>query len=225
MVEPTEFVPLNLQFVDGLSCQAQLLLDPGVGDRGVEGPTEGRPVLGDDPEEDLDDHRVKVSPAERLDVVDHPVDRPRRPIGPIRPEGVPDVDRCEEAGRQGDLLPFETARIAGAVPLLMVGVGDLQRRAEETDRREPLLGVFRVPPHDRPFLVVQRSGFEEDGVGDAHLADVMEQGAAADVGQVRPPIPSAWATFTDSSVTRRVCPSVSLSRRSRARDQPSIVAS
>ena len=107
--------------------------------------------------------------------------RPRRTVGALGAEGVVDVNGGEYAGRQGYRVPLEAARVAGAVPFLVVAVGDVEGGAEIDDGRKELIGDYGVPPHDLPLVFIERAGLEEYPVGDAHLADVVEQGAPAHV--------------------------------------------
>ena len=84
----------------------------------------------------------------------------------------------------GIAVALEAARVAGAVPPLVVAVGDVERRAEELDRREQLVGELGVPAHDDPTPPRERTRLEQDAVGNAHLADVVQEHTAADVHEV-----------------------------------------
>ena len=50
----------------------------------------------------------------------------------------------------GISFALQAARVAGAVPLLVVAVRDIQRRPQIGDRRQQLVRVGRVPAHNRP---------------------------------------------------------------------------
>ena len=71
----------------------------------------------------------------------------------------------------------------------MVGVGDIQRRAQEGNGGEQLEGVHRVLLHHLPLLRRQRPRLVQNLVRDAHLADIVQQRAAADMHQVIPAHP------------------------------------
>ncbi len=107
--------------------------------------------------------------------------RPGRAVGALARQGVEHINHGEDAGRQRDLFALQAAWVAGAVPFLMVSVGDVQGWAQVRDGCKHVAGELGVFTHDDPFLVRQFAGFEEDGVGDAQLAHVVQQGAAADV--------------------------------------------
>ena len=55
---------------------------------------------------------------------------------------------------------------------------------EVTDRRQQQLGVHRVLAHHGPFRLIERSRLEQDAVGHAHLADVVQDGAALEAQQL-----------------------------------------
>ncbi len=66
----------------------------------------------------------------------------------------------------------------------MVAVGDIQAAAQVGDRREHFIGIDRMLAHDLPFLVIQGAGLMKDGIRYAHLANVVQDGAAADVSNL-----------------------------------------
>ena len=77
-----------------------------------------------------------------------------------------------------DLVALEPARIALAVQPLMVRAGDGGKVLESGDARQDGFGVGRVHLHRLPFLAVELAGLVENGVADAELADVVQQGRA-----------------------------------------------
>ncbi len=65
-----------------------------------------------------------------------------------------------------------------------MAVGNVERGLQEFDGRKQFVGVIGVFAHDDPFIGGKRAGFEQNSVGHAHLADVVEQRASLDVHQV-----------------------------------------
>ncbi len=142
---------------------APLRVDPhdGVDDVGVE----MRPALPDD-----HPHRFVMGNALLVDALAH--------------QRVVDVDDGHQAAGDGNLLTLEPARIAGAVPPLVVGVDDVLGQAEEevvADPRAPLrvrddlLTEIGVTPHLVPFFVGQGAGLSQGEVAHADLADVVDR--------------------------------------------------
>ncbi len=133
----------------------------------------GAAVLIEEGQEGGHDRRIEVGTGERSEMVDHPILGPSRAVRPVRSKRVPDVDRREDPGRQRDLLAGEAVGIAGAIPLLVMPAGDLQRLAEEGDRPEPFIGKTGVTRMARGFplrpcqqsLTRLTSGFHQESLG------------------------------------------------------------
>ena len=102
----------------------------------------------------------------------------------VGPQRIPDVNHGKDARYQRDLFAFQAERVARAVPLLMMGVRDVDRLPQVTDGREHFVGKNRMLSHDDPFFLGQRIAFEQDLIGDAHFADVMQQRAPTDLHQL-----------------------------------------
>ena len=83
-------------------------------------------------------------------------------------------------------LPREALRIAAAVVTLLVVQRDQARARQEADARQDVVTQRRVPPHLRPFGVVERPLLEQHGVADPDVADVVQRRAALDVVQLAP---------------------------------------
>ncbi len=64
------------------------------------------------------------------------------------------------------------------------GAGDVEGGAQVLDRREQLVTPARVARGDLPLGVVEAAGLVEDDLGDDQLADIVQQGAAAQVVEV-----------------------------------------
>ena len=69
---------------------------------------------------------------------------------------------------------------------------------------EHLIRIEWMPAHDHPFFLGQRTGFLQDLIRDAHLAHIVQQGAAADMQQFFIRAASLRASRTAISVTRWV---------------------
>src|SRR6187431_2057465 len=76
-------------------------------------------------------------------------------------------------------------RIAVARPHLVVTADDLGGVLHPRDPGEDLRPDRRVRAHDPPLRRGERTGLVEDALGDADLADVVEQEAELGVGVLR----------------------------------------
>jgi hypothetical protein len=122
--------------------------------------------------------RLAAQDRDRSRMVERPL------VGSLAAQRVVDVDDGEEARAERDLLALESARVAAAAPVLVVGVGDLARDAQVLRLLQDLEADLRVGPHHRPLLRAELAALEQDRVGDADLPDVVQQRAAVDVEQV-----------------------------------------
>src|SRR3990170_8275522 len=100
----------------------------------------------------FDNVRVEVCARSLLDVSQSLPGGPGRAVGAVTDQGVPNVNHGKDARGQGYFFSLQAARITGAVPLLVVAIGNVQRRAEITDRQEHLMRKAGVFPHDFPFF-------------------------------------------------------------------------
>ena len=87
-------------------------------------------------------------------------------------------------GPSGICLAAESRGVARAVPPLVVVVDDGDGAAQERDLLDQPATDLGVRAHHRPLLRRERTRLEEDGVGNADLADVVEQHAVLDVGHL-----------------------------------------
>ena len=115
---------------------------------------------------------------------DRLLERPRLLVRARVGEDVEDVgDGGDAARRAGCASPVEAARVAGAVPALVVRAGDLLGEAE--DRRaaagEDAAADLGVLLEHLALVVGQRARLEPDGVRDADLADVVQRRGVAQV--------------------------------------------
>jgi hypothetical protein len=96
-------------------------------------------------------------------------------------EGVGDGEGAR-AGR--DLFAAEAARVARAVPLLVVLDDGRGRAVEEGEAVEQRLAVVGVAAHHRPLVVRQPVGFVQHRVGHADLAHVVQERAEEESGRL-----------------------------------------
>ena len=77
----------------------------------------------------------------------------------------------------GIASPFRPARVAGAVPLLLVAEGDRRRHVQDRGGRaaHQAVALLGVGLHDRALLRRERPRLQQDRVGDRHLADVVQR--------------------------------------------------
>ena len=103
---------------------------------------------------------------------------PGRPVRTIGCERIPDIGYSKDAGREWDLLCLQSLWVARTIPFLMVRKWDLKRLVQVFDGIEHFIGKLRMLAHDDPFLLGQLSGLVQDGIGDADLAHIVQQGTA-----------------------------------------------
>src|SRR6266545_2734456 len=108
----------------------------------------------------------------------------RAPEGAVVRHRVVRVGDREDARGDRDLLAAEAARVAAAVEPLLVREHHLGGALEEVDRAEDVIADLRVALHLAPLGVVELPGLQEDRVGHADLADVVEEGAAPEIRQL-----------------------------------------
>ena len=91
----------------------------------------------------------------------------------------------------GVCLPGLALRIARAVPVLMVKFHYIQVGREALYAFQNLPSDFRMLPDDRELLARQFARLLQYGIGNAYLADVMQQRAGSDRFQFAAPSPRA----------------------------------
>ena len=108
-------------------------------------------------------------------------------IDPFGGQRVVDVGKAGDSAGQRNRLADQAVGIAAAVVAFVVGPGDVAGHAEELglrvgeDRRiERHAAGGRVLLHHLELFLGQRAGFQEDPVGDAHLADVVQRSGQVD---------------------------------------------
>ena len=87
----------------------------------------------------------------------------------------------DDARAERDVGAREAVRVAAAVPALVLVAHQQTGAGEELDGREDLLADDRVALDLEPLLGRQRAALVEDRLGHRDLADVVEDGAEAQV--------------------------------------------
>ena len=107
-------------------------------------------------------------------------------------------------------------RVAGAVPALVAGAHDAGHALELVDRGEDPFAELGMRPDQRPLLLGQRPGLEQDRVRDPDLADVVEERAELQPLQRVVVEAELAADAEEVSVIQRACEEVYSSRASSA---------
>ena len=92
---------------------------------------------------------------------------------------------CRMRASLRDLVADQSVGISGAVEPFVVMANDRQLGLELLDRADDLLALDRVGVHDHALVAGERALLEQDGVGDADLADVVEQAAPLESLELR----------------------------------------
>ncbi len=131
-------------------------------------------------------------------------------VGAVGGERVEDVGDGDDAGLEIDVVALQAARIALAVEPLVMGAGDCGR-----DRRRRRCARGSCSPSAGmaldlgPFVVIELAGLVEDLVGDAELADIVQQRGAPQTAALRSSErPSRSAIMSVNSATRSLWPLV-----------------
>ena len=109
----------------------------------------------------------------------------RRLIGTRGGEGVIDVGDLQNARQQRNPFAAEAVGIAGAIPPLVMAADDGQHRRQGLHGPANFLAADGVHAHDLPLVGTEHAVLEEDGVGDADLADVVQIAAAIERQLIR----------------------------------------
>src|SRR5204863_4415303 len=112
------------------------------------------------------------------------LDAHRAPVRAVAGHRVEGVRDSEDACAQRDLLSAQPIRIAGAVPALVVMADDARDVLEEGNTGDDPRAVLRMFTHGGPLGLRERPRLAQDVVWDADLADVVQDGAATEEGDV-----------------------------------------
>jgi hypothetical protein len=140
----------------------------------VQGRVEAR-QLREDGGEGVDHHRVELGPGPVGDLLAGLVEGDGLAVGAVGGHGVEGVGDREHPRPGRDGVAGQTGRVALAVPALVVAADHLHGAAQRLDAGHHLDPEQRVGPHHLPLAGVQRTGLVEHRLGDADLADVVEQ--------------------------------------------------
>src|SRR3954453_11590404 len=133
-------------------------------------------AAGDDPVEGGDDLGIELNARELVELADRLLLAQRR--HPVRArsrhclERVRDVHDSREAR---NVVAYETVRVARAVEPFMVMPNDRQLWRELLHRANDLLALDWMRVHDHALFLGQSALFEQDGVWDTDLANVVQQ--------------------------------------------------
>ncbi len=78
-------------------------------------------------------------------------------------------------------MPLQAARVSAAVPLFVMTIRNRQRGAQVRNGGKQIVRVLGMSFHNFPLSLGQWSGFGQNSIGNAHLANVVQQRAAAHV--------------------------------------------
>src|SRR5712691_12457200 len=85
---------------------------------------------GSEPEKQRSDLGVEMASGLLADVFDRLRVRPAAAVGTFGDQGIINIHHREDAGRQWNLPALQAARVAAAVPFLVMTVGDIERAAQ-----------------------------------------------------------------------------------------------
>ena len=135
-------------------------------------------------EEDLarEQREVRIELRSRVQhhVVDRLLERHRQPVRPDRRHRVDRVGDREQPCCPRDVFAAQPVRVPAAVPSFVVVTDDLSDTVGEPERSDDPFAEDRVGVQDASFGVGERPRLVEDRLGDADLADVVEQEARFD---------------------------------------------
>src|SRR2546422_2094055 len=123
-----------------------------------------------------DDRRVQLAARDRALKDAHCFRfRDRRPIGPVREEGLEAVRDRDDAHLEGDLLRAQPIWIAGPVEPLVMVANDRQEAGEPFEPGQDLFAERRVALEHRALVRTQLTGLREERAWEPGMADVAEQ--------------------------------------------------
>ncbi len=127
--------------------------------------------------ERVEQHRVEVATALFAHHLHALLDRERLAVHAVAGQRVEHVRDRHDAPLDRDRLALQPARVAGAVPLLLVAERDRRRHVEDRGGRaaHEAVALLGVRLDDRALLRRQRPRLEQDRVGDRDLADVVQR--------------------------------------------------
>jgi hypothetical protein len=141
-----------------------------------------REDLGEPPGEGVHYPRIEMQAAAAANLLQSLGDRPRFFVGARAGERVEDVGDGGDPADKRNVPAAQPARVAAAVPLLVVGERDDRGALQQLVFMLPddLVTDGAVAAHDIPLFLVQRARFEQYAVGDADLSHVVHGGRMED---------------------------------------------
>ena len=106
-------------------------------------------------------------------------------MGQVAFKRIPHIHHRKNTRCQGNLPPFQPARITAPVPFFVMRVRDIRRRPKILDREHEIMGKRHVGADELPFLVCQGRGLEKDFIGNSQFPNIVQQCAAINVRQFR----------------------------------------
>jgi hypothetical protein len=160
------------------------ILELGEAEGGAEVFPQLDPVLFWDGEEDFDHFGIELGAGTAADFIARMAHRKSFAVGAVADHGVEGVGDGEDARSEWNFFAAEAAGITGAVKEFLVGENDFGGIAEKGNARQDVVADFAVSAHDLFFVVVERAGFAEDGIGNGHFADVVKECGASEDRQI-----------------------------------------
>src|SRR3974390_1342222 len=146
--------------------------------------TQFLPMPVRDGEEHGDDFGIKLGAGAAANFVLGVGHRESAAVRAIANHGIESVGNGEYAGAERNLLAAEAMGVPGAVEKLLVSEDNFRRIAEKRNAAQHVVADFAVSAHDLFFVIVQGTRLAENGVGNSHLADVVEEGRASEDGKI-----------------------------------------
>ena len=126
-------------------------------------------------DEGVDDRGRELRAAVESDLVGRFLQRPGAAVGAVRGHRVDGVGQADDRGLERDPVAPQAVRVAVAVPALVVVEHRGHRGVEPVEPADDPRAVLRVPLHDLELELRQAVRLREDCIGDADLADVVEE--------------------------------------------------
>src|SRR5579859_578065 len=138
------------------------------------------PELVGDLQEEFDDSGIELRARAAKDLKSGYVETFGSAVRPVAGDGVESVGDGEDAGADGDGVAAQAARVAAAVVVFLVGVDDLRCLMQERYLAQDVVPAFAVFAHEGLFGQGEFTRLAQDGVGNGHLADIVQKGSAGD---------------------------------------------
>src|SRR3954447_17963140 len=150
---------------------------------------EGLPVLLLQSDEESSDHAgIELRAGAAAQLCTRLIHAQSRAVDTVRCHGLVRIRRGKDSRLEGNLLAYEPRRVAAAVLAFVVGE-DPAADVLEVATAEDVGADLGMAAHLHPLLFGQRSGLAKDGVGKAHLADVVQLAGDLDTPDVPGPEP------------------------------------